>query len=100
MDEFDIEHVKYIVNKSINFKDAKQRSNFMTRIKSPKHRDSFTTKLTIALCNQEESVHIKRLLDDIQMLEEQISDTTKFYSTKNRKLKMKLKLYIEKYGEI
>lgn len=100
MESLDFEEVKRIITKSIEFDNPKQRRNFMTRLKDPKTKNTFTTKLSVALCKNEESTHVMRLLDDIKMLEEEMQMIIEINAKKNRNLKNKLKLYIEKYGEL
>jgi hypothetical protein len=103
MESLDFEEVKRIITKNIEFDNPKQRSNFLTRLKNPNTKTSFTTKLSVALCKNEESIHVIRLLEDIKMLEDQMQDIlndNRETKKKNKRLKNKLTLYIEKYGEI
>ena len=84
MDSLDIQDVKRVISKNIEFDNPKQKANFLYNIK--RQPNAMATKLTIALCKNEESTHVMQLLDEIKK--------------KNKRLKNKLTLYILKYGEL
>ena len=66
----DVNYIKYILNKYIEFENGKARSNFITRYKNDlkKPKQSFTTQLTTALlkCSKEtnQQVQVQQPNDD------------------------------------
>ena len=70
----DVNYIKYILNKYIEFENGKARSNFITRYKNDlkKPKQSFTTQLTTALlkCSNQtnQQIQVQQPNDDYQKL--------------------------------